>query len=200
VVSRQRKPRFDFAMGSEQASLRFAFRAAAWTPALDMLRRILDGGDASRLMHRLSLKEGWCYSPEADLHVYEDTACLQVTASSRTPWPVAREVLRTMDDLARRGPTNAELERARQDVAGESREMADGLLETAEFYGSEALRGRELSLQEHFGQIMTVRADEVRDAARELAQPARLSVVASGPAREIAPVRKLVQAWGGYAR
>jgi predicted Zn-dependent peptidase len=200
VTYTQRKVRLDVACDDEgeQGSLRFAFRAAAWTPALDMLRRVLDGGQASRLAHRLSDASGLCYAPDADVHACEDTAYLQITAASRTPLPVAREVLAIMDDLARRGPSAAELEGARQDVRCESREMADALEETAEFYGSEALRGRELSLRKHFARISAAGAEDVRDAARELARPERLSVVASGPAREMDRVETLVRGWRGF--
>jgi len=195
------KPRLAFAVADDdQTSLRCCFRGLDASAAVEVLGRVIGEGEVSRLYERLCDMTGLCYTAKAELCGYEDAAYMQITAVSRRPARVVREVLGILDALAREGPSVAELARVRQGIARWPLEMADSIEQTADFYGTEALYGRETSLQGHVAKLLRVSADAVRGAARELARPERLSVVASGPKREIAQVKRLVKAWRGYAQ
>jgi predicted Zn-dependent peptidase len=196
----QRKPRVLATTDeTEQTALRLCFRAFAATPALNVLEEVLDGGDDARVPHRLRDDSGACYTAKAELHDFGDVTYLQVTAPSRRPLFVVRQVLAIVTDLARRGPSPAELERVRRRIARSPAAMADTMEDVAAYLAVETLYGREpRAMEEQASQRVAVTADEVRDAARDLASPRRLSVVVSGPAREIARVKELVRAWPGW--
>jgi predicted Zn-dependent peptidase len=185
---------------SQQTSLRFCFRAAGGrTPALDVLVELLDGGDEARLPHRLLDASGACYTADAELMDYGDASYLQVTAPSRRPAFVTRQVLAIVTDLARRGPTLAELEVVRRRIARDPAAMADAIDDVGAYHAIETLYEREArTIEDGSARRVAVTADEVRDAARDLASPRRLSVVVSGPARQVAQVKKLVRAWPGW--
>jgi predicted Zn-dependent peptidase len=197
---KRKTPRLDMDGGKAgQTFLRFCFRANDARPAVDVLSYVLGVGEVCHLRERLCNASGLCYTADLTFCEYEDAAYLEITAPSRHPVRVVREVLSIVDEVARRGPSPAELRRLRTRIAREPVEMADSIEHIAEFYGREALYGRTRTLEERAAQLMAVTAAQVRDAARELARPERLTFIADGPRGEHGKLRRLVRAWRGYA-
>jgi predicted Zn-dependent peptidase len=171
---------------SSQTDLRVCLRAFAeehpLRPALDVLMRLVDDGMSTRLYHRLCDARGLCYDVSAAYDGYEDDGIVDVAAGvqHKRASVVTREILGMFDDLARTGPTAEELEKARRRIAWDARGMADSAEETSAFFASGLLFNRFQTPEEHVGELSRVGADDVREAARELARPERLNVVAVG--------------------
>ncbi|HVY48032.1 MAG TPA: pitrilysin family protein, partial [Minicystis sp.] len=116
----QKRPRFRFVENqSSQTDLRVAFRAPSEKdrrePAVEMLLRVLDDGMSTRLYERVCDRLGLCYDVSAMFECYEDDGVIDVAAGAaheRTT-QVAREILSLLEDLAAHGPTDEELEKAR---------------------------------------------------------------------------------------
>jgi predicted Zn-dependent peptidase len=171
---------------SSQTELRICFRALAETdplrPALDVLMRVVDDGMSTRLYHRLCDARGLCYDVSAGYDGYEDDGVVDVAAGvqHKRAALVTREVLAMFEELAHDGPTADELEKARHRIAWDMRAMADSAEETAAFYASGTLFGRVSTPEREIAELARISADEVREAARVIARPERLDVVAVG--------------------
>jgi predicted Zn-dependent peptidase len=190
---------------SSQTELRVCLSAFAEAhplrPALDVLMRIIDDGMSTRLYHRLCDARGLCYDVSAAYDCYEDDGIVDVAAGvqHKRAAMVTREVLGMFEELAREGPSAEELEKARRRIAWDARALADSAEETAAFYAAGVLFDRFSTPEEHVAELVRVEADDVRAAARELARPERLSVVAVGllGGGEDAPLAALVKGWAG---
>jgi predicted Zn-dependent peptidase len=183
----QKKPRLKIVDNiSSQTDLRVCLRAMAENhplrPALDVLMRIVDDGMSTRLYHRLCDARGLCYDVSAGYDGYEDDGVVDVAAGVQHPRAalVTREILTMFEELARQGPTLEELETARRRIAWDTRALGDSVEETAAFYAAGLLFDRFATPEEHAAELTAVTADAVRDAARFLARPERLDVVAVG--------------------
>ena len=77
--------------------------------------------------------------------------------------------------------------------------MADSAEEASAFFASGLLFDRFRHPEEHVAELSRVTADDVREAARELAQPERLNVVAVGllDDGEDERLEAVVKGWGG---
>jgi predicted Zn-dependent peptidase len=84
------------------------------------------------------------------------------------------------EELGRDGPTADELEKARRRIVWDARGLVDSAEETSAFYAGSALFQRGSTPEAHVDQLVRVTANDVRDAARRLARPERLNVVAVG--------------------
>ncbi len=204
----QKKPRLEIVDNvSSQTELRVCLRAFseghALRPALDVLMRVVDDGMSTRLYHRLCDARGLCYDVSAAYDSYEDDGVVDVAGGvqHKRAGLVTGEILGMFDDLAREGPTDEELEKARRRIAWDANALGDSAEETAGFLASGALFGRFCSLEEHVAELLAVRADDVREAARQLARPERLSVVAVGLLGdgEDSALEELVLGWKGAA-
>jgi predicted Zn-dependent peptidase len=171
---------------SSQTELRICFRACAEThalrPALDMLMRVIDDGMSTRLYHRLCDARGLCYDVSAGYDPYEDDGVVDVAAGvqhKRVPL-VTREILALFDELAQTGPTEEELTKARRRVLWDARSMADSPEETGSFYAGGLLFDRQSTPEEHVAALVRVTPSDVREVARWMARPERLSVTAVG--------------------
>ena len=201
----QKKARFQMVDNmSSQTELRVCFRAFAEAhplrPALDVLMRIVDDGMSTRLYHRLCDARGLCYDVSAAFDCYEDDGIVDVAAGvqHRRAALVTREVLAMFEELAREGPDVEELEKARRRIAWDARALADSAEETAALYAAGMLFERFATPTEHVAELVAVGADDVREAARQLACPERLNVVAVGLTDgEDTELADLVQGWGG---
>jgi predicted Zn-dependent peptidase len=171
---------------SSQTDLRVCFRALSETdplrPALDVLMRVVDDGMSTRLYHRLCDSRGLCYDVSAGYDGYEDDGVVDVAAGvqHKRAALVTREILAMFEELAVEGPTAEELDKVRRRVAWDVRAMADSAEEAAAFYASGALFQRATTPEQHVAEIVRVGADDVREAARRIARPDRLDVVAVG--------------------
>jgi predicted Zn-dependent peptidase len=202
----QRAPRLQIVESvASQTDLRVCLRAFAETdpmrPALDVLMRIVDGGMSTRLYHRLCDARGLCYDVSAGYDAYEDDGVVDVSAGvqHKRAVMVTREILGMFEELAREGPASDEMETARRRIGWDTRVLADSPEETASFHASAALFGRDETPGSHADELLRVTAADVREAARRLARPDRLNVVAIGlldPAQRDR-LGQLVEAWGG---
>jgi predicted Zn-dependent peptidase len=204
----QRRARFQIVDNvSSQTELRVCFRAFAeghpLRPALDVLMRVVDDGMSTRLYHRLCDARGLCYDVSAAYDCYEDDGIVDVAAGvqHKRAAAVTREVLTMFEELAREGPTAEELEKARRRIAWDASALSDSAEETGAFYAAGVLFDRFLTPDEHVAELVAVRAEDVREAARELARPERLNVVAVGlvgaDEGEDSELEELVGDWQG---
>jgi predicted Zn-dependent peptidase len=189
---------------SSQTELRVCLRAFAETdalrPALEVLMRVVDDGMSTRLYHRLCDARGLCYDVSAGYDGYEDDGVVDVAAGvqHKRAALVTREILAMFEELAREGPTSEELDKARRRIAWDARALYDSAEETAAFYAGGLLFERPSTPESHMAELIRVEADEVRAAARHLARPERLNVVAVGLLEE-GEDRRLEQAVEGWA-
>lgn len=186
-VHTQKKPRIDIVENvSSQTELRVCFRAvpeaSEHRPAMDMLVRILDDGMSTRLYHRICDAKGLCYDVSASFDGYEDDGILDFAAGvqhARTS-VVAREIIDLVTELARSGPEEEELAKARRRNAWEVRSMFDSPEDLAGFYAGGLLFDRFETPEARLAANSAVTPARIRDVAALLAQPDRLNVLAVG--------------------
>lgn len=184
---RQKKPRLKIVENvSSQTELRVCFRAVSENsehrPAMDMLMRILDDGMSTRLYHRICDSKGLCYDVGAAFDGYEDDGVLDFSAGvqhARTSI-VAKEILDLLCELARTGPTDAELEKARRRSAWDAQTLWDSPEDFAGFYAGGMLFDRFETPEARVEANAAVTAKGIQEMAAFLAQPDRLNVLAVG--------------------
>ena len=186
-VHTQKKPRIEILENvSSQTELRICLRAVADNakerPAVDMLMRVIDDGMSTRLYHRICDAQGLCYDVSAGFDGYEDDGIIDIAAGvqhSRASL-VTSEVLAMLTELAAEGPTAEELAKAKRRHAWDMTSMLDSAEDVGAFFGGGFLFNRFEAPSERLNAIARVTSDEVRAAARMLADPARLNVIAVG--------------------
>jgi predicted Zn-dependent peptidase len=183
----QKKPRFSFVENtSSQTDLRVAFRALSERdgrePAVEMLMRVLDDGMSTRLYERICDRLGLCYDVSGMFEAYEDDGVLDIAAGAQHERAirVAKEVFALLHDLAADGPSDAELEKARDRHLWSVEAMLDDADAVAGFYGLAALAGIARTPMARHEELARVGREELRAAAELVFQPERLSVVAVG--------------------
>jgi predicted Zn-dependent peptidase len=183
----QKKPRLQIVENvSSQTDLRVCLRAFGehhpLRPALDVLMRLVDDGMSTRLYHRLCDARGLCYDVSAVFDGYEDDGVVDVAAGVQHQRAalVTREILAMFEELAHQGPTDEELATARRRIQWDARAMTDSAEETGAFFAGGLLFDRLATVDEHVERLLGVGPDDVRAAARELARPENLDVVAVG--------------------
>lgn len=171
---------------SSQTELRVSFRAvsenAPERAAMEMLLRVIDDGMSTRLYHRVCDDKGLCYDVTAGYDGYEDDGILDFAAGcqhARTS-VVTKEILDLLAELARTGPTDEELAKAKKRYGWDSRAMLDGTEEMASLHGVGQLFNRPVTIEERRARMLAVTKEQIRDVAAKIAQPDRLNVVAVG--------------------
>jgi predicted Zn-dependent peptidase len=188
----QTKPRLSLVdNASSQTELRLSFRAVSerspQRAAMDMLMRILDDGMSTRLYHRICDDQGLCYDVSSVFDGYEDDGILDFAAGVQhgRAAKVTREILALLRELGETGPTEAELLKARNRNAWDTRAMKDSAEDTAGFYAGGLLFERFQRPEERVEENARVTRDDIRDLARAVAQPERLNVIVVGtPGKE----------------
>jgi predicted Zn-dependent peptidase len=186
-VHAQKKPRLDIVENvSSQTELRVCLRAvpeaSEHRPAMDMLMRILDDGMSTRLYHRICDSKGLCYDVGASFDGYEDDGVLDFMAGvqhARTS-VVTREILELITDLAKNGPTEAEVDKAHRRNAWEMQTIFDSPEDLAGFYAGGFLFNRFETPEARLAANRAVTPARLREMAELLAQPDRLNVLAVG--------------------
>ncbi|MBS2012174.1 MAG: insulinase family protein [Deltaproteobacteria bacterium] len=186
-VHAQKKPKVSIVENvSSQTELRVCFRAvpeaSEHRAAMDMLIRVLDDGMSTRLYHRICDDKGLCYDVSANFDGYEDDGILDFAAGvqhARTT-VVAREIVELLGELARQGPTEEELAKARRRNAWEMRSMLDSPEDLAGFYAGGLLFDRFETPEARVAANAAVTQARLREMAELLAQPDRLNVLAVG--------------------
>ncbi len=186
-VHDQQKPRIELLESvSSQTELRVCFRAFAETApergALDLLMRTIDDGMSTRLYHRICDAQGLCYDVSGTYDGYEDDGVVDLSAGVQhaRAAQVTRELLDMMVELAKDGPTEAELDKARQRRSWELVSMQDSAEEMGLLFGTGVLFNRLLTPSQLHERVARATRDEVIAVARALARPERLNIVAVG--------------------
>jgi predicted Zn-dependent peptidase len=202
----QRKARIDIVENvSSQTELRVCLRAFAETdalrPALDVLMRVIDDGMSTRLYHRLCDARGLCYDVSAGYDGYEDDGVIDVAAGvqHKRAALVTGEILAMFEGLAEEGPTEDELEKARRRIAWDARALEDSVEEMSAVFAAGVLFDRFTTPEAHVAELLAVTRDDVRRAARAIARPDRLNVVAVGLPEDGEDQRLIdvVEGWAG---
>jgi predicted Zn-dependent peptidase len=199
-----KKPRFSFVENtSSQTDLRVAFRALSERdvrePAVELLMRVLDDGMSTRLYERICDRLGLCYDVSGMFEAYEDDGVLDIAAGAahERAIQVAREVFALLHDLSAHGPSDAELEKAKNRHLWSVEAMLDEPDAVAGFYGLAALADIARTPMARHDDLARVTREEVRAAAELVFQPERLSVVAVGLLSE-SDEKKLERAVRGF--
>jgi predicted Zn-dependent peptidase len=169
-----------------QTWLGLGFRAPgehdADEPATELLMRVLDDGNATRLYRALSDERGLCYDVSALFEAYADAGVLEIVAecahSSATR--VLQETLNVLSDLAEHGPAASELARAKARLRWQMLELYDMPTELAGFVGQGTLSGGIDAPDQRIEQLMQVSVERVRDAAARIFQAQTSTLVVIG--------------------
>jgi len=186
-VSTQKKARLKLVENvTSQTELRVSLRAyseaSAHRPTIDMLMRVLDDGMSTRLYHRICDAKGLCYDVGAAFDGYEDEGVIDFSAGTQHTRTtiVAREILELVRELAEHGPTEAELEKARNRNVWDVEAMFDSPEDLGSYYAGGYLFERTETLEERLEKNFAVTKEAIRDLVAELAKPERLNVLAVG--------------------
>jgi len=169
-----------------QTWLGLGFRAPgehdADEPATELLMRVLDDGNATRLYRALSDERGLCYDVSAMYEAYADVGVLEIVAecAHRSAPRVLSETLKVLEDLSAHGPTPAELERAKARLRWQMLELYDMPTELAGFVGQGVLSGVGAVPEARIEQLMDVSAARVRAAAARIFRAQSSSLVVIG--------------------
>jgi predicted Zn-dependent peptidase len=166
--------------------------------ATELLMRVLDDGNATRLYRTLSDERGLCYDVSAMYEAYADVGVLEIVAEcAHASAPrVLAETLNVLTDLATHGPTPEELARAKARLRWQMLELYDMPTELAGFVGQGVLSAAEVQPEARIEKLMNVTCANVRDAAARIFRARRSSLVVVGKLDKPAQ-RKLQAAQAG---
>ncbi len=186
-VHAQKRPRFELVENvSSQTELRVCYRAipdrSEMRASMDMLMRILDDGMSTRLYHQVCDNKGLCYDVSASFDGYDDDGVLDFAAGVQHARAavVAGEITKLLSELARSGPTEDEVSKARRRHGWDMKTMLDSPEELAGFYAAGMLFDRFEPPEERAAKNAAVKREDIRELAELLAQPDRLNVLAVG--------------------
>lgn len=184
----QREPRFSFVRypASSQTALRVVFHAPGENDvdeaATELLLRTLDDGMSTRLYHHICDARGLCYDVSAGYEAYSDTGLVELAAESAHEHAeqVLHELFEVLRDLRDNGPSEEELERAKQRFGWQLTEMLDDPGEVADFFALGQLTGVARTPAERLEQLLGVTREHVRAAAQRIFRRQNVGVVAVG--------------------
>ena len=151
--------------------------------ALILLNAILGGGTSSRLFQELRERRGLCYTVYSTLSDHADTGILEIyTALHRDQEGQALTAVReVVDRLAQDGPSQEELDRAREQACAGAAMSLETVQARMNHQGSSLLlQGRVRSLAEILSAYEQVTRPQLRDLAGELFQFNTASLSAVG--------------------
>jgi predicted Zn-dependent peptidase len=149
-----------------------------------VLDGIVGGGMSSRLFQEVREKRGLAYSVGSYLATYSPGGAFTVYGgTSLETWPTLREVVGSeLDDLARNGPNEGELNRVKRNVSGSLALSLEGMsARMMRLARNEIHFGRDVPLEETLSKIGDVTAEAVHRLANRLFAPESLRTTAIGP-------------------
>ncbi|WP_162998150.1 M16 family metallopeptidase [Brevundimonas lutea] len=172
----------------EQANLVFQLPGVAWTdadqPALRIFGEILGGGMASRLFQSARERLGLAYAIDAWSEPGEDAGVVGIYAGSAADRAerLAEVAAREVADLAEKGPSEAELSRAKA-VLKASLWMADESLtsRSGRLAAQVLVHGAPRSTEDQVAALEAVTVSEVRAVGRRILAPGRSATAVLGP-------------------
>lgn len=174
---------------ASQTSIRLCFRAVSsehrLEPATQLLLRTLDDGMSTRLYARLSDALGLCYEVSANYEAYRNAGLIDIAADAQHDklTQVISELLQLLAALRDRGPTQDELELAKQRNAWQLLRLLNSPDDLAQVLGFDLLTQRERSAEPlaHRDAVMRgVTLRQAKQAARVNFDPTRCSLLSVG--------------------
>lgn len=183
----QKQARFKYVENSmSQTDLRLAFRAPGEhdpdEPAAEVLVRLLDDGMSTRLYARVCDELGLCYDVSADFETLEGDGVLDLAATvqhERAP-VVMKELCGVVSALAREGPSDDELTKAKARHGWEMQSILDDPTGIAEFHGLAALARISGTPEARHAEIQEVTGAQVQEVARKIFRPENVCGIAVG--------------------
>jgi predicted Zn-dependent peptidase len=194
--------RFKFVQhGASQTALRVGFRGegvrAPSEPAAELLLRLLDDGNSTRLYARLCDERGLAYDVSAGFEAADDVGLLDVgcEVAHENAVTVLGEIFDVVRSVRDAGPTETELDKAKARHRWSLEEMLDSPVELSEFLADATLRGYTRTPFERSEQLDAVQGSAVRDVAERLFRADRLSgvVVGAHSKRSLATLMKCLR-------
>lgn len=171
----------------EQNHLLLAFPALTYLDPrryeIQLLSSILGGGCSSRLFQEVREKRGLCYTVYSYISDHADTGLLGLYAatSREQEHQALQAVLSTAADLAEHGPTEEELDRAREQAkAGLLLGLESVQARMSQMGASQLLYGRVRSVQEALDGYDAVTREGLHTLAQEIFDFDRISLSAVG--------------------
>jgi predicted Zn-dependent peptidase len=158
--------------------------------ATKVLNTILGGSFTSRLNLNLRERHGFTYGARSTFSLPREAGLFAVKTAVGTADTLAalREIFRELERIRARPPSREEVERARQlqlEALPATAETIEGLVDT---YSTIALHDLPLdALATQPAELAAVTPACVRDLARRLLAPARMTVVVLGDVERLAP-------------
>ena len=162
---------------------------------LQLLSSILGGGMSSRLFQQVREQQGLCYSVYSYGAGHEDTGifCIYTALNRETEEKALQTICRVIRDFLKEGPTDEELERARE----QSKANVVMGMESTQSRMSHAGRslmsmGKIMTAEEIIEAYNAVTREDVMDLAKEIFQWDKVSLSAVGQVRSEEEYRKLL--------
>ncbi|NUP08699.1 MAG: insulinase family protein [Polyangiaceae bacterium] len=171
---------------SSQASLRVACvapgRKDKSAPAAELLIRLVDDGNATRLYERLCDRRGLCYEVSAGYEAYDETGLFDVAAESNEGaiTEVLTEVLGMLGDFAKEGPSQAEIDRALARARWQAERSLDQPEHAAENGALGVLADEPLTAFGRAERLARCSRTALRSLARRMFRPDRLRIAVVG--------------------
>lgn len=171
---------------SMQASLRVACvapgRKDRRVAASELLIRLIDDGNATRLYERLCDSRGLCYDVSAGYEAYDETGLFDIAAEATEEAipDVLCEILGILEDLATNGPSEAEIAKAIQRARWHADRALDQPESVAEQIGLGVLGADPLTPFDRAERMAVCTPRQLRGLARSMFQRQRLAVAVVG--------------------
>jgi predicted Zn-dependent peptidase len=171
---------------SAQTQVHILFEALPETDpgymALRALIRVLDDGMSTRLHYQICDQKGLAYSVAGSLHSYHDTALLEIDAAcahAKLP-ALLNESLAMLGDFRTQLVGEDELEKAKRRFVSDVEASYDDIDGLAGWFGGTELFTRADPQEKRAEALFRVRPEDIREVARRVIRPERLSVTSVG--------------------
>lgn len=171
---------------SSQTALRVGFRGTGMTdpdqPAIELILRLLDDGNSTRLYTRICDERGLSYDVSAGYEALRDVGFCDVACDMAHTEAIAvlSEIFGIVRTLRDEGPTPDELDKAKARHRWSIDHMLDDPAELSDFFADATLRGYATTLSDLRDRIDAVDREAVRSAAERLFRRENLNAVILG--------------------
>jgi predicted Zn-dependent peptidase len=172
--------------GSSQTALRVGFRgggmSSADQAAVELILRLLDDGNSTRLYTRICDERGLSYDVSAGYEALRDVGFCDVSCDMAhdEATTVLTEVFDVIRSLRDEGPSAPELDKAKARHAWSIEHILDDPSELSDFFADATLRDYAPTLSDLRDRIESVAMHDVREAAARLFRAENLSVIVVG--------------------